>query len=140
MTLPIIRMKGKRSYPPRVTSFTQTYWDALKAGRWQATKCNGCAKVSFPPKTVCPECWSTDIRWEVLNGLARLYSWTCVHAAPSAFERETPYHLCIADMETGLRVATRLALDEGQKATIGMVLEPVVLEYDDGPILGFRPA
>ena len=76
MSLDIVRVDRVRAYPPRVTAFTQRFWDSVAQGRLETTVCEDCGKLSFPPKTFCPHCWSTRIRWTGLSGRGRLYAQT----------------------------------------------------------------
>ncbi|MEY4651769.1 MAG: putative nucleic-acid-binding protein containing a Zn-ribbon [Pseudomonadota bacterium] len=139
MTLEAISVGRARAYPPRVTAFTQTFWEGLGRGQWQTTCCEDCGKFTFPPKPVCPHCWSERMAWKPLSHRGSLYSWTRVHAAPKVFVDESPYALCVVDLEIGLRIATRLVERPGKNFQCGMPVELVVLQFDDGPLLGTRP-
>jgi uncharacterized OB-fold protein len=139
MTLPAISVPRKRSYPARVSEFTAPFWTALANGRFTSTKCTACGHVTFPPKPVCPNCWSSDIRWKELKTTGVLYSWTRVHASPEAFADESPYALGIVDLTEGVRLACRLVPDEHIRFVPGIPVEMVVLEYTDGPMFAARP-
>jgi uncharacterized protein len=67
---------GARAYPPRHSAFTAVFWEALREGTWQTTRCGACGHATFPPKPVCPHCWSTDMQWAPLGARGRLYSCT----------------------------------------------------------------
>ena len=131
MTLPILRIDRPRSYPPRVTAFTARFWKALDEGSLQTTRCEACERLTFPPKPVCPHCWSDRVGWTPLSGRGKLYSRTVVHAAPAVFRAEVPYSVGIVDLVENLRIATGLA---GNAAQIGDDVEIVVLRYSDGPL------
>jgi uncharacterized OB-fold protein len=139
MTLESIKMGRPRSYPPRVSAFSSTFWNGLKEGRWQSTCCDACGKFTFPPKPVCPHCWSDKMSWKEFGSRGTLYSWTRIHAAPKVFTDEAPYAVCVVDLDIGLRIATRLVEREGKEFQCGMPVDLVVLQYDDGPMLGVRP-
>ena len=137
MSLDIVRVDRVRAYPPRVTAFTQRFWDSVAQGRLETTVCEDCGKLSFPPKTFCPHCWSTRIRWTGLSGRGRLYAQTMIHAAPAIFRDEAPYRVGIVDLQEGLRIATRLLSDEAPK--LDTSVEIVTLLYTDGPLFAARP-
>src|SRR5205823_13128109 len=82
MTLELIPVARPRAYPPRVSAFTQPFWNGLRAGQWQTTCCEACGKYTFPPKPVCPHCWSERMAWKDLGARGTLYSWTRIHSAP----------------------------------------------------------
>lgn len=95
-------------YPPRMTAFTQPFWDGLREGKFQTTKCRECSHMTFPPKPVCPECWTSNLDWVELSGRGTLISYTEVSAAPAMFAHEAPYTLCIVDLDEGVRCVSRV--------------------------------
>ncbi|MEO8299792.1 MAG: OB-fold domain-containing protein [Burkholderiales bacterium] len=139
-TLPLIPVARKRSYPPRISAFTQPFWQGLAQGQWQSTCCEACGKFTFPPKPVCPHCWSDRMVWRPLSAQGTLYSWTRVHAPPTVFADEAPYAVCVVDLDIGLRIATRMVEREGAEPRIGSPMEVVVLQFEDGPLFASRPA
>ena len=69
----------------------------------------------------------------------RLYSWTRIHAAPTAFAPEAPYAVGIVDLDSRLRLACRLVETPGVPLQIGQAVEMLVLQYEDGPLFAARP-
>jgi uncharacterized protein len=136
MKLPIIRIDWPRSYPPRPTNCTKTFWDSLSQGIFQTSRCNDCDRLTFPPKPICPHCWSSSLRWEPLSGRGTLYSRTIIHAVPAVFSQEAPIHVGIIDLDEGLRVVTRLLGTEA--LPLGSAMEIMVTEYTDGPLFAAR--
>ena len=139
MKLDILPVAALRAYPPRVSEFTRPFWDALAEGRFTTTRCRSCDKFSFPPKLICPHCWSADVVWNDLGGSGCLYSWTRIHAAPAVFAVEAPYAVGIVDLDQGVRLACRLVTHECAPPVVGGRVEMVVLAYHDGPLLATRP-
>jgi uncharacterized OB-fold protein len=139
MSLTMIKVPRKRSYPPRVSAFTEPFWKALAERRLITTFCTRCGKPSFVPKPICPHCWSDAVEWEDLVTRGELYSWTRVHAAPSAFIEEAPFALGIIDLEIGLRLACRLYEADQCDFVPGMPMDLVVLMHLDGPLLAAAP-
>lgn len=134
MTLPMLNMPGARPWPPRITEVTQPFWDALAEGRLMTTRGKTSGKLTFPPKPFCPYDWGREVEWVELSGRGALYSQTVIHAAPAVFAAEAPVRNGIVDLEEGLRVAARI-LDD---APLDAPMECVVLQYEDGPLFGFR--
>lgn len=95
-------------YPPRLTASTEPFWTGLVEGEFRTTQCLDCRHMTFPPKPICPTCWSRDIEWVVLSGRGTLASFTEVSAAPKVFVSETPYVLALVDLEEGVRVLSRI--------------------------------
>lgn len=133
MTLEIVRVAGPRPIAPRVNAFTERFWNALAAGRFETTRCTDCRRVSFPPKPHCPGCGSRRVEWVEIGGRGRLYSATVVHQSAPAFGAE-PFTAAIVDLECGVRLATRLI----DVAPLDVPVELVVLAFDDGPLFAAR--
>jgi uncharacterized OB-fold protein len=138
MTLPQVTVDADRSYPPRVSDFTKTFWSALAEGRWISSRCRKCAQGTFPPKPVCPHCWSVEVEWQDMCTEGTLYSWTRIHAAPAVFAHETPYAVGIVDLKDGTRLACRLVEQEHLPLRVGQPVEMLVLKYRDGPLFAAR--
>ncbi|MAY75399.1 MAG: DNA-binding protein [Phycisphaerae bacterium] len=130
MTLDLIDLEQERAYPPRQSDFTKPFWDNLTRGIFTTTRCDSCNRPSFPPKPICPHCWTDQVSWIELEGAGTLYSKTTVHAGPAAFVRDLPYSVGIIDLDEGLRIAARIIGD----VNIGDRVELVVLSYIDGPL------
>jgi uncharacterized protein len=135
--MPEVRMQGPRPFPPRVSAFTQPFWEALGRGRLVTTQCGACASRSFPPRNLCRHCWSQSLRWVDLSPVGTLYSFTRVHVAPARFRADTPYAIGIVDLADGVRLMCRM-VGEVDATDLDGTVEMVVLEYDDGPLFGAR--
>jgi len=103
MRLAVLSIDRVRAFPPRMTEFTQRFWQGLSSGRFETTRCEDCGRLTFPPKPFCPHCWSKRISWMPLSGRGKLYSQTVVHAAPAVFQDEVPYRVGIVDLDEGVR-------------------------------------
>ncbi len=134
----VVPLQEKLSYPPRQSEFTQTFWQGLRQGIWQTSGCDDCMKLTFPPKPVCPHCWSTKVSWRSLSSRGTLYSWTRIHAAPAAFASEAPYAVGIVDLDDGVRLACRLSDSEGINPQVGQRVEMQVLLYEDGALFAAK--
>lgn len=135
--IPVLAMTGQRAYPPRKSELTQAFWDGLAEGRFLTTRCDSCEKLTFPPKSFCPHCWSRDVRWVNAPRTGKVYAHSTVHIAPAVFAHEAPYRVCIADLDGGLRVATRL-VDSDAEVPLDTPVEIVILQYEDGPLFAVR--
>lgn len=135
VTLEIVTISGRRPYPPRVSEFTSTFWNALADGRLITTRGLESGRLTFPPKPFCPYGWERQVEWVPLSGRGTLYSYTVVHVAPAEFAHAVPYRLAIVDLIEGVRVAAGM-LGDGA-ATLDAPVRAVTLSYDDGPLLAF---
>ncbi len=136
MSIEFVDIDCPRAYPPRPTECTKIFWDALAEGLFQTTICDDCNRFTFPPKPICPHCWSKSVGWKKLSGEGTLYSRTVIHAAPAVFKNETPIHAGIIDLKEGIRIATQLLEDD--PIPIDSTVEIVVVRYTDGPLYGAR--
>ena len=52
-------------WPMETKEFTRIYpfFDNLKAGRFTSTKCKKCGHVAYPPRVVCPKCYSDELEY-----------------------------------------------------------------------------
>lgn len=52
-------------YPQEAKEFNRIYpfYDFLKQGRFTTTKCKDCGREAFPPRVVCPNCFSENLEW-----------------------------------------------------------------------------
>ena len=39
------------------------FYDNLREGRFTTTKCRQCGRESYPPRVICPECYSDELEW-----------------------------------------------------------------------------
>lgn len=129
-----VRMDAPMPYPPKRSAFTSIFWQELERGVFQTTQCDSCGRMSFPPKPFCPHCWNRAIRWSVLAPQGVVYSATRIHASPQLFRAESPYLVCILDLQDGVRLATKLLSQSPPAEVIGRRAELVVQRYADGPL------
>lgn len=52
-------------FPQQSKEFNQVYkfFEHLREGRFTTTKCKDCQAEPFPPRILCPECYSTNMEW-----------------------------------------------------------------------------
>ncbi|MFS0736612.1 OB-fold domain-containing protein [Sphingomonas sp. 1P06PA] len=134
--MPVVPVNHPRRYPPRVTAFTQPFWTSLASGRFLVTRCSACERASFPPKPICPYCWTETSIWEQIATRGTLYSWTRIHAGPAIFEADLPYPVGIVDLDGGIRIACPLQGEADWRC--GQEVELIVRQYADGPFYAAR--
>ena len=89
----------------------------------KATKCGNCGKISFPPRTVCPECHRKSIgkmQEFQLSGRGEVYSFSIVHDAPAQFQMQKPYIVAMIKLDEGIMVTGQVIDCELDKVDIGM--------------------
>ncbi|MCL6597485.1 MAG: Zn-ribbon domain-containing OB-fold protein [Alicyclobacillus macrosporangiidus] len=128
---------SRLEYPPRVTQFLKPFWDKLRQGVFTTTQCLDCGHTTFPPKFICPNCWSQNIRWIDLKGHGILRSFTEVWAAPLPFRHKVPYVLGLIDLDEGIRCLSEL---EGRYEDYqpDQEVELIIRESEPVPLFMFR--
>ncbi|MCJ7662755.1 MAG: zinc ribbon domain-containing protein [Desulfobacterales bacterium] len=65
-------------WPIQAKEFNRIYpfYENLKAGRFTTTKCAECGKVSYPPRVICPACYSEELVWVELPKQGRVLTFT----------------------------------------------------------------
>jgi scaffold protein (connect acetoacetyl-CoA thiolase and HMG-CoA synthase) len=89
------------------------------------THCKSCEEYYFPPRNVCPNCRrAADLEEHVFKGNGTIVTYTTIYNATEEFERMTPYHLAIIQLDEGPKVTGQvISSKEGVK--IGMRVRPV---------------
>jgi uncharacterized protein len=83
---------------------TRPFWDGLARGQLRLPRCLACGSLFFPPRRLCPQCWSEDIDWESSTGRGHLYAVTTVHV-PFEPDAQVPLTVALVDLEEGVRMA-----------------------------------
>jgi len=126
-------------YPPRTTEFTAPFWSAVADGRLTTTRCTRCEFLTFPPKVLCPQCWSRDVEYVVLSGRGRLATFTEVCVPPAVFRDEAPYVIGIVDLEENVRLLTRIRAPFDE-LTVGLPVHMVVRHSQPVALYEFAPS
>jgi uncharacterized protein len=63
---------------------TAGFWLGWQRHELRIARCQGCGTWIHPPRRVCPHCWSDSVRAEVIDGAARLVTWSLPRASPGA--------------------------------------------------------
>jgi uncharacterized OB-fold protein len=99
-------------------------WDQngpyLKGG-----KCNSCQTVSFPERSICPNCIGQDIETVSLSRRGKLYTFTEVYQKPPDYFGEVPYVIGRVLLPEGVFVLTQIKAKE-QDLKLNMDMELIV--------------
>lgn len=52
-------------WPIEAKEFNRIYkfYENLREGKFTTTKCKNCGRVAYPPRVICPECYSDELEW-----------------------------------------------------------------------------
>lgn len=120
------------SYPaPNPNADSKAYWEAAARDELLLKHCTACGKRHFPPRHLCPHCWSDAMEWVKSQGAGAVYSFTIMHRAPTpAFAGRTPYVVALIDLDEGPRMMANIVGDDALATQVG---DRVTVCYEDRP-------
>jgi uncharacterized OB-fold protein len=121
-------------YPLEDEQYTRIsqFFKNLKEGHLTTTKCKICAKLLWPPRTVCPNCLSDELEWIDLGTKGELYAFTEMRlGAPLGFVQDLPFCIGIVKI-AGLLISTRIDNAKYDELKIGDKLNLKIVELKDG--------
>ena len=68
---------------PIIEVESREYWAGCREGKLLLQKCQDCGKVQFYPRTICANCFSTNLTWIQSSGKGTVYAYSVVRRAPS---------------------------------------------------------
>ena len=100
-----------------------SFYKFVSEKQLMAAKCNECGTVLLPPKPMCTNCLSTNLKWIELEGDGKLLSYTIIHVAPEQFQSMAPYTVGIVEFKKGLRLPGMIRNVNPEEIKIGMDLK-----------------
>jgi len=123
-------------YPLQDEKFTRVsrFFQNLKEGKLTTTKCKACGKLLWPPRIVCPECFSENLEWVDLGAEGELYAFTEMRlGAPLGFVEDAPF--CIGIVKIGgLHISARIDDAKYEELKIGEKVRLKIVELEDGRV------
>ncbi|HEX15860.1 MAG: hypothetical protein DRG33_01980 [Deltaproteobacteria bacterium] len=112
------------------------FYENLKAGKFTTTRCRTCGHVAYPPRVICPECYSEDLEWIELPKRGKVLTFTEeVRGVPLGFE--SPLIHAWIDLGEGSpikRILSRIINCPVGKLKEGSEVQLVVFEVPSHPI------
>lgn len=127
------RMRPVRNYD------TAFFWEGADDGRLLIQHCKTCDTLRHPPAPMCPHCQSLDWDAVAASGRGTVYSFVIMHYPPiPPFDYPNP--IALVELEEGTRLVTQLVDVKPKDIEVGMAVEVVFSEVEDGLVLPqFRP-
>lgn len=118
---------------PEITAINRPYWDGLAEGALRFQRCDGCGHAWLPPRSHCPACLGTQIRWEAASGGGRIVSWVVYRRAYAPHLKDRiPYNVAIVALDEGPRLLTNITDSAtGEGLSLGAAVD-LTIEEDDG--------
>ena len=125
---------------PQPTELSAPYWEAARRGELVYLRCASCGTVFFPPLEACINCQSSELHWQRSAGRGTVYTYTVLHAGPSA-GFPVPSVLAIVDVDEGYPMLSSVVGCPPADVRIGMRVDVSFEELTDEINLPvFRPA
>ena len=105
--------------------------------RLEGTRCASCERRFFPPRTLCPDCRSTDLATHRFSGSGTLYSYSHMNQAPRGFANIAPYTVGMVRLDEGPLIMAQLTDIEGVELHIGMAVEMVTRKLQESSEHGY---
>ena len=114
-------MAHETGYPAPISNAdSKFYWEAAAREELVLKRCKSCGKHHFPPRHLCPACWSDALEWTPSRGEGAVYSFTVMHRAPMpAFAKRVPYVVALIDLDDGPRMMANIIGDDALETQVG---------------------
>jgi uncharacterized OB-fold protein len=126
----ILTLNNSEAIAPPVADALQAWRVAESGFKLQASVCDHCKQLSFPPARDCSHCtgYSDDPQLKPLAGTGALYSFTTIHVGGNGFD--APYAIGFVDIDEGLRVVAQLRFDDKPlRSGAPVVVEKAVIRH-----------
>jgi len=123
-------------YPLQDEKFTRIsrFFQNLKEGKLTTTKCKRCGKLLWPPRIVCPECFSENLEWVDLGVEGELYAFTEMKLGIAlGFVEDAPFCTGIVKIG-GLLISARIDDAKYEDLKIGDKVRLKIVELPDGRV------
>ena len=126
---------------PFVSVETADYWAATAEGRLLLKRCDACGHVIWYPRSICPDCHSTETSWFEASGNGEIYTFTVNRKGDGPWKEAAPYVLAYVELDEGPRVMTNIVDCDVDTVAIGQRVTAVWDDTGQGnALLRFRPA
>lgn len=128
-------MTEQQTQPPNTDAPGQQYLERLAADSFELQRCAQCERWVFFPRTICPQCGSTQLDWGPVSGNGVVYSTTIVRQRP---DRGGDFNVVIVELEEHVRMMSRVTDLTPENVAIGMAVRAYIDHSGERPIVMFR--
>lgn len=124
----------------------------LDEERLMGSECESCGARFVPPRSLCPRCVASEMKWVEMRGTGKLAAFTCITIAPpfmiaQGYNRKNPYCSGVVELDEGGRVDARIVgVDptKPEEIKVGMEVRMTFIHWGEGDekeaFLAFEPA
>ena len=117
---------------------TKPYWEAAARHQLMLPRCDGCGLVFFPPRDLCPGCWSRELAsWQPMSGRGTIWTFTEVHVAfyDDTWAEDVPYVVAVIELDEGPRLLANIVESDMDRLAIGDRVETTFEDRSEGVTL-----
>lgn len=127
----------------RECKFTvKSFYEYLSNENLMGSECEECGTRMIPPRPICLQCGSSNLKWFKSSGEGTLQTITAIHAPPTFLLDKAPYLVGIVKVKEGPSVTSRiLNLDPKtpDKIELGMKMRFTTFKDKNQWIIAFKP-
>jgi uncharacterized OB-fold protein len=118
---------------PALDEENRWFWEACARHELYLQKCASCSTIRFYPRALCPSCLSSKTEYLRASGRGTVYTFTVTYQNQAAgFRDELPYVMAYVELDEGPRILTNVVKTPPDAVTIGMPVEVVFENIDEG--------
>lgn len=124
---------------PAPTLTTQPFWDGLRNRQFLLQYDPVTRRYQFPPRAISVRTGKQNLEWRKVRGRGVIHAITEARVPAPDYDQPVPYKVVLVELDEGVRIMGRLALDDGQSAEVGSSVEVAFEDTDaDTPFFVFR--
>jgi len=114
---------------PVLDSDTAKFWEGCKRHELLMQRCDQCKSYRYPPRSICPKCFSLNARWDKVSGRGEVYTFTVARVPLSPeWVPDIPYVIGVIQLNEGVRIVSNIVGCKIEDIKIGMTVE---VSFDD---------
>jgi uncharacterized protein len=104
---------------------SKEFWDGCHRHELLIEECDN-HHFRYPPRPICPECFSTKYNWTKVNGKGEVYSFIVVRRPLGPeWEKDVPYVVAVILLDQGVKMISNVIGIKPEDVKIGMKVEVV---------------
>ena len=126
----------------RIDHDNKAFYCGLLDRQLLMSRCADCGHWFHPPRSICPKCWSRDIRATAVKGSGTIHLLIFLHQGPPApgVSYDTPHPVATIefDEQPGLRYTSTIVGSRNEDLAIGQRVELTWIDRGSNPVPVFR--
>jgi uncharacterized OB-fold protein len=122
---------------PPIDPETKPFWDAAAEGRLLIKHCLACGELHYPPRALCPFCFSERTEFRQAAGTGEIYAFSVMRRSPTG-----PYAIGYVTLDEGPSMLTNFVGCDFDALAIGQRVKVAFNPTEGGgpPVPVFTPA